>query len=48
MKCYLKHSNILLIQNITNFCMMGSRSSSAGWTSLSGLLVSIVVLTVAM
>lgn len=47
-KYYLKYENILLIWNATNFCMMGSRSSSAGWTSLSGLLVSIVVLTVAM
>lgn len=36
------------IWNVTDFCMMGSRSSSAGCTSLSGLPVSAVVLTVAM
>lgn len=34
--------------HITNFCMMGSRSSKAGSTSFSGLLVSTAVLTVAM
>lgn len=34
--------------NVTNFCMMGSRRSRPGWISLSGLVVSAIVLTVAM